>query len=76
MLGVVKIPTILSRIIHEKSQGIPAWCEQLLRELFINLYIQIVPIQSLEQSDLKYYVDGIKSYLLKSLVNFNMKTMC
>ncbi len=60
---------ILNRIINEKSQGIPAWCEQLLRELFLNSYIQVVPLESVDPTDLKYYVDGMKNYLVKKIVS-------
>lgn len=73
MLGVQKIASVLNRIIIEKSQGIPAWCEELLRELYLNSYIQIVSLSALNEHDLKYYVDGIKSYLTKKKQKVHLK---
>ena len=53
MLNVDMIPQQLFRIIEEKSNGVPLWCQQLVNDLLDSNVIQVVMKSTVEMVDFK-----------------------
>ncbi|XP_029460830.1 adenylate cyclase type 10-like [Rhinatrema bivittatum] len=51
-LGVVSIPKELELLLIERSYGIPYYCEELLKSLYFNNLIQLLPLPDDNEDDL------------------------
>ncbi|XP_030066753.1 adenylate cyclase type 10-like [Microcaecilia unicolor] len=66
-LGVISIPKELELLLIERSYGIPYYCEELLRSLYLNDIIELQPLQEDAEDDM----DIILNKSPKFLKNFN-----